>query len=335
MVATNKCKVLLLSTSRADYNGLLAVWTVYSKAYGPYECRLVRITQPALGSAGWEIGSAYAETMATLKAYSPELVVVLGDRRETLLVAAATVDYGLPLCQLHALEPSGAIHPDSRRREAISHLANHLHHVPCVQNHGHSGHSTALAAGAPGLYWVGNTFSYEIEHQGASPAVVACFHPTPGEEHKAAAVEEACRILESQGIVVYKSLPGLDPGAGAFEADGKPTQELFWYTLLKRANVLIGNSSSGIIEAASCGTWVVDVGHRQRGRPRSPNTYGYALDYPSGHGPHSSARTLASFVKKLCGKRYAGPNVYADPDGLKAGAEKIAHYLHSIGGSHG
>ena len=41
--------------------------------------------------------------------------------------------------------------------------------------------------------------------------------------------------------------------------------------LLRHAAVLVGNSSSGIIEAASFGTPVVDIGPRQAGRERSPN----------------------------------------------------------------
>ena len=41
--------------------------------------------------------------------------------------------------------------------------------------------------------------------------------------------------------------------------------------LMRDAVALVGNSSSGIIEAASFGTPVIDIGHRQKGRERGPN----------------------------------------------------------------
>lgn len=41
--------------------------------------------------------------------------------------------------------------------------------------------------------------------------------------------------------------------------------------LLRDAAVLVGNSSSGIIESASFGTPVIDIGDRQTGRERGPN----------------------------------------------------------------
>ena len=44
-----------------------------------------------------------------------------------------------------------------------------------------------------------------------------------------------------------------------------------YYTLMSRASAVVGNSSSGIIEAASFRLPVVDVGDRQRGRIRGSN----------------------------------------------------------------
>jgi UDP-N-acetylglucosamine 2-epimerase (non-hydrolysing)/GDP/UDP-N,N'-diacetylbacillosamine 2-epimerase (hydrolysing) len=88
----------------------------------------------------------------------------------------------------------------------------------------------------------------------------------------------------AQTIVIY---PNNDPGSkGIIEAwqrarsaDRAPQSAIFlqdlprnaFLGLLKHAAALIGNSSSGIIEAASFGTPVLDVGPRQAGRERGPN----------------------------------------------------------------
>ena len=41
--------------------------------------------------------------------------------------------------------------------------------------------------------------------------------------------------------------------------------------MLRSADVVVGNSSSGLVEAPSFGVPVVNVGDRQRGRPRAKN----------------------------------------------------------------
>ena len=67
---------------------------------------------------------------------------------------------------------------------------------------------------------------------------------------------------------------------------------------LRHADVLVGNSSSGIIEAASFGTPVVNVGSRQNARQRNANTLDCepqqtaietALQVQLAHGPYSRA----------------------------------------------
>ena len=58
-----------------------------------------------------------------------------------------------------------------------------------------------------------------------------------------------------------------------------------YFSLMSRAAAMIGNSSSGIIEAASFGLPVVNVGLRQSGRPRSGNV----IDVPCETAPIASA----------------------------------------------
>jgi GDP/UDP-N,N'-diacetylbacillosamine 2-epimerase (hydrolysing) len=89
--------------------------------------------------------------------------------------------------------------------------------------------------------------------------------------------------------------------------------------LLRDAAFLIGNSSSGIIEAASFGTPVIDVGPRQAGRERSGNVQ---------HA--STAGELSERLRQAWngGKpdRWHGRNVY----GEGGAGERIAGYLAGV-----
>jgi GDP/UDP-N,N'-diacetylbacillosamine 2-epimerase (hydrolysing) len=91
--------------------------------------------------------------------------------------------------------------------------------------------------------------------------------------------------------------------------------------LLRDAALLVGNSSSGIIEAASFGTRVVDIGPRQRGRQRSENV----VNVPGGE-----AAIAAAAVRKIWrnGKptRWRGGNVY----GGRETGKRIAAILASL-----
>ena len=87
--------------------------------------------------------------------------------------------------------------------------------------------------------------------------------------------------------------------------------------LMRDAAVMAGNSSAGVIEAASFGTPVVDVGPRQKGRERSANVV---------HCGHRRAAIRRAVRAALTAGRFPGPNVYG---GGGAGV-KIANALAEV-----
>ena len=90
--------------------------------------------------------------------------------------------------------------------------------------------------------------------------------------------------------------------------------------LLRDAVVLVGNSSSGIIEAASFGTPVIDIGPRQLGRERSGNVTNV---------PYRKSAIRAALTKIWNNgkpRRFKGRNVY----GGEGTGRKIANVLSSI-----
>jgi len=97
-----------------------------------------------------------------------------------------------------------------------------------------------------------------------------------------------------------------------------PRQTFLGY--LKHAAVLVGNSSSGIIEAASFGTPVINIGDRQKGRERNKNV----IDVPA------NAAAIRRALKKVWNNgrpiRFPKKNIY----GSGRTSEKIANILASV-----
>src|SRR5690606_37165468 len=85
-------------------------------------------------------------------------------------------------------------------------------------------------------------------------------------------------------------------------------------TLLRHADILVGNSSSGIIEAASFGTRVLNIGSRQRLRQRSSNVVDVAPE---------AEQIVGALAPMLGQPRSTGVNVYGDG----AAGERIVSIL--------
>jgi UDP-hydrolysing UDP-N-acetyl-D-glucosamine 2-epimerase len=131
-----------------------------------------------------------------------------------------------------------------------------------------------------------------------------------------------------QVVVVY---PNNDPGSrGIIRCWRRREKEMTYLLknvsrpiflgLLRDAAMLVGNSSSGIIEAASFGTPVVDIGTRQRGRERSENV----VNVPANEA------AIAAAIKRIWreGKpmHWRGKNVY----GGRNTGKRIAAILASL-----
>jgi UDP-hydrolysing UDP-N-acetyl-D-glucosamine 2-epimerase len=224
----------------------------------------------------------------------PDLVLFVGDRLELLGVAGAALPFRIPLAHVSGGDVSGGA-IDDLVRNALSKLA-HLHFVAMPE---HAERLVAMGeerwritvSGDPALDDVAGPWperealERELGARLEPPVVVVGFHPatlgsqTPGEETDAllAALEDVA------GTLVF-TYPGADTGADeviarieAFTARRPGTilrrnlGQQRYYTLLAHADLLVGNTSSGIWEAPSFRLPVVNVGDRQRGRRRAAN----------------------------------------------------------------
>jgi UDP-N-acetylglucosamine 2-epimerase (non-hydrolysing)/GDP/UDP-N,N'-diacetylbacillosamine 2-epimerase (hydrolysing) len=90
--------------------------------------------------------------------------------------------------------------------------------------------------------------------------------------------------------------------------------------LLRDAAVLMGNSSSGIIEAASFATPVVDIGPRQQGRQRCEDVRNV---------PYGKAEIRAA-LKKIWNNGHPRPGKCSNPYGGNGTGKKIAAALSTL-----
>lgn len=235
---------------------------------------------------------AYAEAFARLR---PGIIVVLGDRFEMFAAATAAQPFAVPLAHIHGGELTlGAM--DDALRHAITKLS-HLHFVSTgdyarrVRQMGEEDWRITVS-GAPGLDNLTDIeilAGAELEEAvglGAEPApLMVAYHPVTHEPRQIDAQAEALfAAIESSGLPAVFTAPNADEGSrrlGAlmrvFVADHANCRFIdnlgtrAWFGLMESASAIVGNSSSGIIEAASFGLPVVNIGDRQQGRTRAAN----------------------------------------------------------------
>ncbi|MFK4472218.1 GDP/UDP-N,N'-diacetylbacillosamine 2-epimerase (hydrolyzing) [Paenibacillus sp. RC73] len=239
------------------------------------------------------IGIAIMGMTQSIEALEPDFVVVLGDRGEMLAAAIVSSHMNIPLVHLHGGEVSGTI--DESVRHAISKLA----HIHFVATNGSRERLIRLGeeprrihvVGAPRIETMMKTSLPELEETKRkydldldNDYVLFAYHPVTTEEADMSMLGKMLEVLLTGENEVICVMPNSDAGADAIvdvynrfaTREGiyfvASFEQLDYLTMLKNAKILIGNSSSGIIEAASFHVPVINIGTRQTGRERSVNT---------------------------------------------------------------
>lgn len=238
--------------------------------------------------------------MGFAKAYErlrPDMVVLLGDRFEVLSAAAAAVPFRIPIAHIHGGESTESL-IDEQIRHAVTKLS-HLHFTSTeayrkrVVQMGEDPENV-ITAGAPGLDSIRRLRLMGrdgLEKQLGIPKGrrigVLTYHPVTLDHDPSGGLGEVLRAVSdfNEGLFWVVTLPNADTGgrtiSGGLErfAGLNPDKARCFHSLgrvpylslLKSASVMLGNSSSGIIEAPSFGLPVVNVGGRQGGRIRAGN----------------------------------------------------------------
>lgn len=229
-------------------------------------------------------------------AWDPEMILVAGDREDALMGAVLANYLNIPCVHFFGGDHEQDGHADTAARHAISKLAT-AHVVACEQ---HRDRLVAMGEHPRRIFVAGSVaLDRFLAHRqpGASdlrallPAgksldgyALLIFHPVDAERMQAGAqFEMILAQLRARGIPVCASFPNSDPGNDGIRAvmarhEGEADCWFFrnldresFLSVYKGARFLIGNSSSGILEAASVPLPAINVGLRQRGRFAGPN----------------------------------------------------------------
>lgn len=256
-----------------------------------------RVPAGLSGASEAEMAMALADELRGLTRFwakvRPDLVLLLGDRGEMLAAAIAAYHLQLPIAHIHGGERSGSL--DDAFRDAVTKFATW--HFPATraaaERLSRMGElpETIHCVGAPGLVevariqpkeraWLLQRFAMPLGKQVA----LVLFHPVVPEARLAfTQTSEIIAGLQAQGYAAIILMPNSDAGGAEVERAIAQHENYPFFTIVRHlerqeyletlatVDVLVGNSSSGIIESATLGTPCVNVGTRQDGRERNSN----------------------------------------------------------------
>jgi GDP/UDP-N,N'-diacetylbacillosamine 2-epimerase (hydrolysing) len=277
------------------------------------------------------IANAYGTIVANFSqfwaSHAFDVVFALGDRYEMSAAVQAGIPKGVKFAHLHGGETTlGAI--DNIYRHQIT-LASCMHFTATAK---YAERVKKLVDKQEHIYVVG-ALSLDGINSMPLPAwdkvrsdfrlpkgayVLITFHPetvSPERNEQLAIemLEALSRISQDLNLVI--TMPNADTAGSVFRHQLMKVHELKtdrvslvesfgklnYFSAMNNADYLLGNTSSGIIEAASFGKYAVNVGNRQKGRERSPNVIDCDFDRQS--------IIQACELAKNKGE-YAGPNAY-------------------------
>ena len=254
--------ILCVSGSRADYGYLRPI----AQALGVDVADFAAMTQGrdtavSIGIRAGTFGNVVAERIAHDK---PRLMVVVGDRWEILSACQAAVLAGVPIAHIAAGECTAAAY-DDKFRGAIEALADL--HIAISER----GYARLMDEGkTPVLAGCTSVAPPAEIAQGNGTAIVALYPETAGEP-LVGVVDMICTALNARGLTPY--VIGANPDVGSHDYPGISLPLDDFHARLAAANLIIGNSSAGIIEAPILGTPTVNIGRRQEGRPKAASVF--------------------------------------------------------------
>lgn len=289
----------------------------------PIVARVPVVLDGTASAMATAIGVQVQGLVTAFEVYRPDVVLLLGDRGEMLAGAIAALHLGCKIVHVHGGERSGTVD------EPVRHAISKLSHWHCVSTEasrerlvrmGEDFHRVEVT-GAPGLDGIEEDAALhigELRRRYGLPVGERCalllFHPVLHEASQGGvqwtALLRACRHHRLRIIVLE---PNSDAGSSEVRAaidSVRNADDVYvsahmprveFLSWLRFAAVLVGNSSSGIIEAASFGLPVVNVGSRQNFRERSANVFEACTD--------ESSVSLA-IGAALAHGRFAPDNVY-------------------------
>jgi len=228
----------------------------------------------------------------------PDLVIYAGDREDVLIYASVCAFLNIPSVHFFGGDHAKDGHVDNPVRHATSKLAS-LHFVSTEEHK-----RRLLAIGEPEnrIFVIGSVALDKFlneplipksevlshlginEESGDKKIAVLIFHPVDSERESVGDyVHNMVSALNRLGYYVFAGMPNSDPGnrmirdalinlnSSAGLTVYENLSRSIFINLLRLSDVMIGNSSAGLLEAPSISLPAVNVGERQKGRLAANN----------------------------------------------------------------
>lgn len=232
----------------------------------------------------------------------PDILLLVGDRYELLSAVSVAVTFNIPIGHISGGDNTeGAI--DNQIRNAVTKLS-HLHFVSMKE---HAERVLGMGEEPWRVTVTGDPALDELKSMNLidrkqlekiiglelkPPLIVVTYHPTTlGQFDPTYEIDCLMKALASIKATIIITYPNADPGSHAIidrikdlcilNKKMKFIQSLGqqnYYSLLRQADAIVGNSSSGIWEAPSFELPAVNIGDRQLGRLRAQNVIDVAVD---------------------------------------------------------
>ena len=251
------------------------------------------ITQASTGfDVASQVGAGITGFANAFTELDPDFVVVLGDRYEMFAATQAAFFLGIRILHIHGGEVThGAL--DDSIRHAISKLASfhcvaHEEYASRVIQLGEQPESVHIV-GSLGIDQLHNTalqtrqeLEVDLDLDMKEPVLLVTYHPVTNGHSDARneALELVAALEGMENATIILTMPNADPGhqfiseifraAADHNGPGWVFRESLgrvrYWSVMSLAAVVVGNSSSGLLEAPSFPTATVNIGPRQSGR---------------------------------------------------------------------
>jgi len=232
-----------------------------------------------------------------IKKSRPAAFIIMGDRYEMLAAAFTCLQYQVPIIHLCGgsitLGSLDNIYRDNISKMSDLHLVETILHKNRLKKIGIQ--KNIFVVGAPALenlhLFKKTSFSEVIKKLNlkidiSKKIIVACFHPETNisKEKNIQNLKNFLKFLRSRNENIILTYPNADSGFNDYikiiklYLSNKKNVNIvknlgikYYYTVLKESDLLIGNSSSGILESASFNLATINLGNRQKNRIANSN----------------------------------------------------------------
>lgn len=323
-----KLKTIAFGTHLSERHGM-TINEIKSKNFGEIACVPVNIDD----SSNHSVALSYAEIVKSFAYFwndnQFDLVLCLGDRYEMSAAVQAGIPYNVNFCHIHGGEQTlGAIDNIYRHQITLAsnyHFTSTLAYKQRVEELNDTESNNVFNIGSLSLSGleqqtiIGRSELLKKFDLPSIPYILATFHPeTVNIQGNSVFIDEMIKsfdsIPESHHLIV--TMPNADSSGAMYrnalenyknsnpkcitlvESFGKD----YYFSALSHASFVIGNSSSAIVEAASFGQFVINIGNRQKGRLQSANTIDCEFN----------SKKITALIDKLIKtkEKYEGLNIY-------------------------